>query len=430
MKKINSDGLRIVLRTIKDDEGYSYQTHMVVGRDADGKRLRKCFKSREQASAFLAAMHTKLLNAETAVNAVMTRLTAAQMRQAEAAFNSLGSRYSLDEAVSYFLANYAAPAEAVTLDAAITAFGLGKTDVRKNSLRSIKSTIQRFRDYLRDVEGFDNVELHNITDEHVSKFLGSLRAKDGMSPASKKTFNNYRNDISSLLTWCMHKSRRWVGKNVAREVEMFKKEELRKADVPETLKPKQALAVMQAAANHEPSLAKVYALMLFAGIRPDDDGELFKLARHLQPDDMINLRTRKIRITPEMSKVKRLRTVPISDNLLAWLKQDGPILPTNAARHIKAFRQDQELSGDVCRHTFCTNHAATHGSLSSTALVSGNSEGIIRDHYADHVTKAEAAPFWRIYPDAKEGAVIRPLGQAAGPKKKQPKKSGKTASAS
>jgi integrase len=425
MKKINSDGLRIALRTMKDDEGYTYQTHMVVGRDVDGKRLRKCFKSREQASAFLAAMHTKLLNAETAVNAVMTRLTPEQTRQAEAAFTSLGGRYTLDEAITYFLANYAAPAEAVTLDAAITAFSEGKDDVRQNSLRSIKSTINRFRDYLRDVKQLDNPELHTITDTHVDDFLKSLRAKDGMSPASKKTFNNYRNDISSLLTWCMHKSRRWVGKNVAREVEMFKKEELRKADVPETLTPNQALALMQAAAKHEPSLAKAYALMLFAGIRPDNNGELFKLAKqvaqHPNPEDIINLRTRVIRISADVSKVKAPRKVPISDNLLAWLKQDSPILPANAARHIKAFRPDQKLGDDVCRHSFCTYHCATHGSLASTALVSGNSEKVIREHYADHRTKTEAAPFWRIYPDKAKGAVIRPL--------KQPNKRGKTTSA-
>ena len=408
MKQPDPNTLKVVTRTLKGGDGYEWTTHRVEGRDENGQRIRKCFKDRRQADAFITAMRTKLLNAQTAVTTAVTRLTPDQLKQAESAFARLGSRYTLDEVVGYFVANYAAPDESVTLDKAIEAFGKQK-DVRKNSLRSINSTITRFRDYL----GGGSVEVHAITEKQVRGFLASVRAKDGVSPASKKTFNNYRNDISSLLTWCMDKQRRWVAKNVAREVAMYKREELRHAAAPETLTPSEALTLMQAAAKHEPSLAKAYALMLFAGIRPDDNGELFKLARHPEVDQLINLGTRTIRILPEIAKTKRFRKVRISDNVLAWLKQSGPILPTNASRHFKSFRPAQGLSADVCRHTFCTNHVATHGSLAATALQSGNSEQIIRDHYADQITAADAAPFWRIMPDEKAGAVIAPTTRPA-----------------
>jgi hypothetical protein len=404
MKLPDPNTLKVVPRTLKGGDGYEWTTHRVEGRDPNGQRIRRCFKDRKQAEAFVTAMRTKLLNAQTAVTTAVTRLTPDQLKQAEAAFARLGSRYTLDQAVTFFVDNYAAPDEAVTLKTAVEKFSEGKDDVRKNTLRNLKSTLQRFRDHVGE-----DKELHTITGDHVRDFIRSLRAKDGVSPVSKKTFNNVRNDVSSLFTWCMDPQRRWVAKNVARDVAMFDDEQLGHRDgVPDTLSPERACEVMAAAAKHEPSLAKVYALMLLAGLRPDDDGEVFKLARRPDLEKLINLRTCKITVPATVSKVKQQRKVTICDALNKWLSLPGPILPTNADRHIKAFRVAQKLTPDVCRHTFVTNHVATHGSLADTAMQSGNSERIIRQHYADQVTKDEAAPFWRIVPDKKLGAVIAP----------------------
>jgi hypothetical protein len=403
MNTPNPDTLRVTERELTA-HGYSYTTFMVTGRDERGNRIRKSFKSRDKAVAYVTALRTKLLNAATAVTTAVTRLTPDQLKQAEAAFNRLGERYTLDQAVTYFVDNYAAPDEVVTLKTAVEKFSEGKDDVRKNTLRNLKSTLQRFRDHM----GGDK-ELHAITDDHVRDFIRSLRAKDGVSPVSKKTFNNVRNDVSSLFTWCMDKQRRWVAKNVALDIKMYDDDQLGHRDgVPDTLTPERACEVMAAAAKHEPSLQKLYALMLFAGLRPDDDGEVFKLARRPDVDKLINLRTGKIEIPAAVSKVKKQRKVTICEALNKWLSLPGPILPPNADRHIKAFRLAQKLTPDVCRHTFVTNHVATHGSLADTAMQSGNSERIIRQHYADQVTKDEAAPFWRIVPDAKAGAVIAP----------------------
>jgi hypothetical protein len=415
MNTPNPDTLRVTERELTA-HGYSYSTFMVTGRDERGNRIRKSFKSRDKAVAFVTALRTKLLNAQTAITTAVTRLSPDQLKQAEAAFSRLGERYTLDQAVTYFVENYAAPDEAVTVKTAVEKFTEGKDDVRKNTLRNLKSTLQRFRDHV----GGDK-ELHAVTADHVRDFIRSLRAKDGVSSVSKKTHNNVRNDVSCLFTWCMDPQRRWVAKNVARDVAMFDDEQLGHRDgVPDTLSPERACEVMAAAAKHEPSLAKVYALMLLAGLRPDDDGEVFKLARRPDVDQLINLRTGKITVPATVSKVKRQRKVTVCDALNKWLSLPGPILPTNADRHIKAFRVAQKLTPDVCRHTFVTNHVATHGSLADTAMQSGNSERIIRQHYADQVTKDEAAPFWRIVPDKKAGAVIAP--ESRPPKRKTAKK--------
>jgi hypothetical protein len=417
MKTPDPNTLKVVTRTLKGGDGYEWTTHRVEGRDDNGNRIRRCFKDRKQADAFVTAMRTKLLNAQTAVTTAVTRLTPDQLKQAESAFARLGSRYTLDEAVSYFVDNYAAPDEVVTLKTAVEKFSEGKDDVRKNTLRNTKSTLQRFRDHVGE-----DTQLHLLTADHVRDFLGSLRSKAGDGAASKKTWNNQRNDISSLLEWCMKPGRRWVAKNVAREVVLHPREMLKKMGTPDTLTAERACELMAAAAKHSPSLAKAYALMLFAGIRPDDDGELFKLARHAKADKLINTRTKTIHIEADISKVHESRKVVMPDNLVAWLNLDGPFLPTNAARHIKAFRVAQGLTQDVCRHTFCTFHVTTHGSLAKTAMEAGNSEKVIRQHYYRHATTEEAAPFWRIVPHKTKGAVIAPAPAGSRPSaEKSPK---------
>jgi hypothetical protein len=419
MRTPDPNTLKVVTRTLKGGDGYEWTTHRVEGRDDNGKRIRRCFKDRKKAEAFVTAMRTKLLNAQTAVTTAVTRLSPDQLKQAEAAFARLGTRYTLDQAVTYFVQNYAAPDEVVTVERAVAEFSLGKDDVRSNTLRNVKSTVQRFRDHVGGGK-----ELHVLTDKSVHDFLSSLRSKDGNGKASKKTFNNVRNDISSFLTWCMSSPRKWVAKNVAREVPMYKRDALKKMGVPDILTAERACEVMAAAANHSPSLAKAYALMLFAGIRPD--GELFKLGRVENVGRLINTRTKTIRIEQDISKVNELRTVDICDNLAAWLALDSSVLPPNAARHIKAFRADQKLSADVCRHTFCTAHVTTHGSLAATALQAGNSEDVIKKHYYQHMTKDEAAPFWRIVPHKTKGAVIAPAPAGSPPStEKSPKKTPK-----
>jgi hypothetical protein len=412
-KRTSGAPLRIKTRTLSA-HGFSYTTHMVVGRDASGLRLRKCFKSREDATAFIAGEQTRILNAETATRPVNTRLTSEQLHAAESAFTRLGARHTLDEAVSYFLDNYASPDETITLKSAVEKFSEGKSDVRANTLRNIKSTVNRFRDHV----GGD-IELHMITEQNVRDFLGSLRSKDGEGDASKKTWNNARNDVSSFLTWCMERERRWVTKNVAREVTLYDRKALKKMGVPDILSPEQACKLMAAAAKHEPSLAKLYALMLFAGVRPD--GELHKLVRDPKVERLIKTNTRAIHITADTSKVHEDRTVAMSENLAKWLSLPGPLLPTNAVRHIKSFRATHALSQDVCRHSFCTFHVATHGSLAKTAIEAGNSEGVIKRHYYQHASAEEAAPFWRIVPDKKKGAVIAPDPE----KRKAPRKPGR-----
>ena len=144
-------------------------------------------------------------------------------------------------------------------------------------------------------------------------------------------------------------------------------------------------------------------------------GEILKL----KPAD-IRLDTGVILIEPEVSKVRMKRNVTIHPNLAAWLRayplDRFPIIPANLqherARILKTF----DLSHDIMRHTFISMHVAKFRSMGEAALQAGNSESIIRKHYLDLKTAAEAESFFGILPTpaaATTATAPSPLAVAA-----------------
>jgi integrase len=141
-----------------------------------------------------------------------------------------------------------------------------------------------------------------------------------------------------------------------------------------------------------------FALALFAGIRPCvRSGEIFKLKA-----EQVRLDTGVIHIEPEVSKVKMKRNVTIQPNLAAWLTayplDRFPIVPAGFQRHRAAIAKAFGLSHDIMRHTFISMHVAKFRSMGEAALQAGNSESIIRKHYLDLKTPAEAEEFFSIMP--------------------------------
>ena len=96
---------KLSLREITDSkDGYTWTTYLVQGwREADGRHGRKKFKTRAEAEAFIATKGVEVVNADTSLHNVVTRLSKAHVEEAEAAFTRLGGRYTLGEAVDYFL---------------------------------------------------------------------------------------------------------------------------------------------------------------------------------------------------------------------------------------------------------------------------------------------------------------------------------------
>ena len=367
-------------------DGKTYSSYEVVWIDSSNKRQRKRYTDRNEAVLFSSEKYTELLNNGSSHRSLSTVLTESTLREAEACVTRLAPKYTLTEAVDYYLKNFHLPDFTITVAEASVKFrGAMEGVIRDRTLVQLKSTIGQFERFT------DNCNLHEITPETVERFLSGLRARNGTDKASRKTWNNYRGDLHQFLKWCKEKPQRFVAGNPAADIKRFK---IGRGHV-EVLTVKQCQDLMDYVAGVKGGrLVRYFALALFAGIRPS--GELEKLA---ESPELIDLENKVIRITEQMAKTRRSRQITIRPNLLRWLQRyPGDIRPANADNELKTIRAALGLSHDVLRHTFCSAHVMAFGSFAETAIESGNSEQIIRTNYFNAIPKSQAKAFWRIEP--------------------------------
>lgn len=176
-----------------------------------------------------------------------------------------------------------------------------------------------------------------------------------------------------------------------------------------TLSPAQARELMAKMEEYEGGRWVTYfALCLFAGIRPSvKDGEIARL----KPED-ISLEKGIIHVSAEVSKVREQRKVVIQPNLAAWLKayplQSPGFGMGDLVKRRGLIAKQFDLSHDVCRHSFISYFVAKFRMLGEAAIQAGNSEAIIRRHYLDLKSQAEAEEFFNILPKRRSEAMASP----------------------
>lgn len=369
-----------------------------------GVRIRKNFKTKEEAAAEKAALELNALQAASGLRATATSLSNEQIREAEAVFRRLeGRTRSLGFYVDFALTNYRDPVRDISVaDAAKEYVALREADFKQGNLS--KRQFTSYRCELGALEiWFTGKTVAELTAQALTEFF-----KRGN--ASKKSYNNRRGLISAFLKHGLLKD--WVGENVITKVPYFRGVGHRRGSAP-TLNVKQCAEIMTwAEENHGGALVPFIALCLFAGIRPDlYEGEISKL----EAKD-VRLDTGVILIEPHVSKVRMKRNVTIQPNLAAWFRayplEEFPIMPYAFRRLRLKFRKQFGLSHDVLRHTFISMFVGKFRSMGEAALQAGNSESIIRKHYLDLKSTAEAEQFFSILP--KRRATLEPVPIAAG----------------
>jgi integrase len=126
--------------------------------------------------------------------------------------------------------------------------------------------------------------------------------------------------------------------------------------------------------------------MLFGGLRPEE-------AKQVEPSD-IDWKNKEVLIKKDVSKTKRSRTYDLISPLLEWLKSYPQLEKTNLRKRLEQIRlkagfsiNKEDTSGfkwtpDVCRHTSITFRLAKENyAYGKCAVLFGNSEQVIRDHY-------------------------------------------------
>ena len=383
--------------TIKDvpvkNGAFRYRAFRLSGW-IDGQRIRKQFQSRGEAEGAKNELEVQAANRAGLIRAVNTRLSSAQVADAESAFARLGA-HSLPEAIDWFLANYRPPQTATALETAVTAFLADrKAHVRQVVLDDYGHTLDRFK------EVFAKRNVHEITTAEIQTHLAARNV-------GKKRYNNLRGELCTFFTFCMKQPRQWVRENPVAPIEAFKVSR----GLPEILTAQKAAEVMAFVASYDGGsrglpkgcMVPYFALCLFAGLRPSvPEGEIVKLANSPELEKTVDVALGSIRISPEVSKVKSVRQITIQPNLAAWLTRyplkKFPIIPLGTLKMIRVIRDKFGIGQDVMRHTFISMHVAKFKSMAEAALEAGNSESMIRKHYYNLVSNADAEAFWSIRP--------------------------------
>jgi len=370
----------------KDKTGAIYETWQVTWYDSSGKRQRKQFKNRSAASLFKSEIHTQLHNEGASRRSLSTKLTEAQLSEAEACFDRLAGAYSLTECVNHFLASHRDPGSSISISDVSRKW----LDAKSKTCRP--ATVNRYQYFMKGFSSFcNNRLLHEVDTELIESFVGSFQ--------NKTTKANARAFLSSLFGWCSAKPQKYINHNIVADTQRYKADQ-GEIDVLSASQCEELMRYVEA--YKDGRMVRYFAIALFAGVRPD--GELKAMAKS---GNGIHLENLVIRITPEVSKVHERRQITIQNNLEEWLlRYPGEILPKNFERHYADIRKEFRLSRDVMRHTFCSMHVMAFGSFAETAIEAGNSESVIRSNYFNRVTKTDAARFWSIFPSVERDNIV------------------------
>jgi len=355
----------------------------------NGRRVRKNFPTRQEAEAERQVREIARLQSQSGVRVAATRLTDAQLQEAEVAFVRLKDQpQPLLFYLDFALANYRPPQRERKLKDAVADYLAVKTQEHERTLLSPRQ--------LRSITDELNVLQRHFPRGVMSEFTPAiLTTYLERGKPSLKTYNNRRGLVSTLFKFALKQD--WIVTNSVEKTPHHRINHRRGSAA--TITAETAAALMEHLETYAAgTLVPNFALCLFAGIRPClRFGEI----RRLQPE-AINLETGVIRIEPEVSKVRMPRLVTIHANLAAWLRAYPParfpIVPKNAMNTRPEVFKKFGLTPDILRHTFISMFVAKYRSMGEAALQAGNSESIIRKHYLDLKSSAEAERFFAIMP--------------------------------
>jgi integrase len=364
-----------------------------------GVRIRKNFKTKEEAAAEKAALELKAMQATSGLRSATTFLADEELREAEAAFRRLaGKPHPLAFYLDFAFANYREPVNQKLLTEAIAEYVAMKEHEREQDMLSEPYLVRMKRDLKRLQKHFPGATVAELTG---TRLIGYFEARR----AALKTYNNRRGIVSNFLKFALQRD--WLTDNPL--VKIPPRRIRRRRGGAATLTAAQGKEMMAFVEEHHACAVPFFTLCLFAGIRPClRTGEILRL----RPEH-INLDAGVIRIDSEVSKVREPRNVTIQPNLAAWLRayplKEFPIIPANLQHVREKVVARFNLTHDVMRHSYISMFVAKFRSIGEAALQAGNSESIIRKHYLDLKSPAEAEQFFGILPQGKTSTIAFPI---------------------
>lgn len=226
------------------------------------------------------------------------------------------------------------------------------------------------------------VSMADITTDHVQKWLRGLGKQ---APQSQK---NYLTVASSMFAYAvkLHKAPR----NPVKEIER-----------PDVMREEAGIltpAELRRLLQYLPAdTVPFVVLSAFAGLRPAE-------VQRLEWRD-VNFATGIVSVRASKSKTKRRRTVPMSPNLVAWLrplaKDAGKVVAladlTIRQKRLKPAREKAKLvrwPHDCLRHSAATYLLQREGDAARVALWLGHTQEVLHEHYKGLLSDPKHAEDW------------------------------------
>lgn len=275
-------------------------------------------------------------------------------------------------------------------------------------LAVLRSDLDAFRDE------FPGRMVDALGKADIERYLASLTAKDGETPASPKTRRNVLTSVSALMNFAVDEG--WRGENPAEKIPKPILDAVR----PEVLLPEQAARLLETASG--PDFTDIFPavlLQLFAGPRRSE-------LPHLEWG---HIRDRYLRL--DLTKTRQPRAVELPETLRLWLapfaRRQGRILQpadvefdpkdTRGVEDAYTYRVSQlaaaakvSLSKNVLRHTAITYREAATSDLLATARWAGHTAAVLERHYRGAATRADAETFYALRPASAENVVTMAEG--------------------
>lgn len=387
----------------------------VAGLYVAGKRVRRYFATEAEARTFIEAQTVRQGNLGARAAHVDGRLVEDAV-ECEAMLKAQGLRL-LDAVRDYLAAREhlrafpAVPvAEAARHYADLLTDRAKSWTVNEATQAWLESREQKGRSgsYLWDAqrrlarfrEAYGETSLADITTADVDAWVNGM----GLGPQSVR---NFLTVVSSMFSYAMKQ-----GRSPRNPVANVERPDVRR-DEPGILKPAELRRLL-----HElPADTVPYVVLsAFAGLRPME-------VRRLNWQD-INFQSGLVTVKSGTAKTKRRRTVPMTENLKAWLrplaKESGPVVEladlTVRQKRLKPARERAKLlhwPHDCLRHSAASYWLQTEGDAARVALWLGHTQEVLHEHYKGLLADpAHAAEWFAILPPAKRAGKIVPI-QAA-----------------
>ncbi len=305
---------------------------------------------------------------------------------------------SMVEAVKAQVARLREQAQSWTMEEGAVAW-LASLESKRRSKRYVEDARKRLKVF-RALHGAGS--LAEVTAAQVRQWLGGL---GDLAPQSQK---NYLTVLSSMFAHAMRMHR--APRNPVTEIE--------KPDVVREEAGILTPAELRGLLAHLPADAVAFVVLsAFAGLRPAE-------VQRLEWQD-VNFATGIVSVRASKSKTKRRRTVPMSANLIAWLrplaKETGRVVEladlTLRQKRLKPAREKAKLTRwphDCLRHSAATYLLEREGDAARVALWLGHTQEVLHEHYKGLLSHPEHAAEWFaiLPPKDKKRSNVIPLKAA------------------